>query len=295
MVNHAGIAKPLRIAPKGTDSAYLVSAATPWAGMPFEAHRAQSFEGTGETAGVAGQCGVVVYLDGNVDIFMRHHGHEVCVPAPSGTAFLVSGQDRPDFARLNGTADVGAVLFPNEWFQRLSLDAAPPMFERTQMLGRDVTVSSLVRAMRDEVSRGAVTGRLYADSLSLALLTYIVEREPPRVALVRGHLSETECRRLRRHVRDRLGEDLSLADLAAQVGRRPRHFSTLFRRAFGAPPHRYVLRQRLAESARLLANGDEDIAGIAFRLGFSSQSHFAAAFRSAFGVTPRQYARGKRA
>ena len=82
-------------------------------------------------------------------------------------------------------------------------------------------------------------------------------------------------------------------DLASLVGRRPRHFSTLFRQAFGVPPHRYVLRLRLAEGARLLASGDCDVSGIAFAW-FCSQSHFASAFRRAFGVPPSRYGAEKR-
>ena len=149
--------------------------------------------------------------------------------------------------------------------------------------------------MRDEVARGAPTGRLYADSLSLALLSYVVEREPRCGALVRGSLSKGECLQLENYIRERLGDDLSLAELAAHVGRRPRHFSTLFRQAFGAPPYRYVLRQRLSEGARLLANGDRGLAAIAVRLGFTSQSHFASAFRAVFGVDPLHYAPETRA
>jgi AraC family transcriptional regulator len=107
-------------------------------------------------------------------------------------------------------------------------------------------------------------------------------------------LSELSCRRIRNYVLDRLNEDLTLSELSNLVGLHPRHFSTLFRRAFGKTPHRYVIDQRLAEGARLLANGGQDIADIAFRVGFSSQSHFAAAFRQAFGQTPRKYAAERR-
>jgi AraC family transcriptional regulator len=295
MVHASGKARPLTFGAMGSTSPCLLGAATPWAGLPIEAHQIQSFEGGGETGPVDGECGLLVILDGKVDIVLRRQGQDIRIPALPGATFLLSSHDRPHFVRMTGSADAVAVRLPTEWFQRLSLDGAPSGFGRTKTLARDVTVSSLVRAMRDEVARGAVTGRLYADSLSLALLSYVVEREPRCVALVRGRLSELECHRLRNHVLERLGEDLSLEELAAHVGRRPRHFSTLFRQAFGVPPHRYVLRQRLAEGARLLANGEEDIAAIAFRLGFSSQSHFAAAFRSAHGVTPRRYASEKRA
>jgi AraC family transcriptional regulator len=294
MVYSSGKARPLRFGAEGSAANCLVSATTRWAGLPIEGHRIQSFEGSGESGPVDGECGLLAILDGGIEMVVRRKGHEVRVPAPPGTTFLVTGQDRPNVVRMTGTADAVAVRFPREWFERLALHGVPAGFGQTKTLSRDVTVSSLVRAMRDEVARGAPTGRLYADSLSLALLAYVVEREPRCTAIVRGRLSEGECHRLRSYVNERLGEDLSLAELAAQVGRRPRHFSTLFRQAFGAPPYQYVLRQRLAEGARLLANGNADIAAIAYRLGFTSQSHFATAFRSAFGVAPRRYGIEKR-
>ena len=78
-----------------------------------------------------------------------------------------------------------------------------------------------------------------------------------------GGLSDAQCRLLRSHVRDRLNEDLGLIELASLVGLRPRHFFTLFQRAFGTTPHRYILRQRLDRGARMLAQGERDVESIA--------------------------------
>jgi AraC family transcriptional regulator len=158
----------------------------------------------------------------------------------------------------------------------------------------DPTVLALTCLMRDEVARGAVTGRLYAESLTIALLSRVVEQLPQPVLDVRGSLTEPQQRRLRQYILDNLGEDLSLVDLARLTGRSPRQFSTLFKQAFGTTPHRYLLLARLAEGARQLAQRDASVADIAHRLGFSSQSHFASAFRAVYGETPRSYATGKR-
>jgi AraC family transcriptional regulator len=295
LVQASGKVRPLSFAGRGLSSVRLLGAATRWTGLPIEAHRIQSFEGVGETGPVDGECGLLTILDGKIDVVLRRNGREIRVAAPVGATFLLAGHDRFDLVRMIGSADAVAVAFPVDWFQRLALDGIPSGFHRTKTLSRDVTASSIVRAMREEVARGAPTGRLYADSLSLALLSYVVEREPRCGAIVRGSLSKGECLQLENYIRERLGEDLSLTELAASVGRRPRHFSTLFRQAFGAPPYRYVLRQRLLEGARLLANGDRGLAAIAARLGFTSQSHFASAFRAVFGVDPLHYAPETRA
>jgi len=107
---------------------------------------------------------------------------------------------------------------------------------------------------------------------------------------VRGGLSDEQCRRIRSYIRDRLQQELSLIELSSLVGLRPRQFSTLFRRAFGTTAHRYIVTQRVSEAARMLRSGEDNLAAIALRIGFCSQSHFTAAFRNAFGVTPGRYA-----
>jgi AraC family transcriptional regulator len=306
MVRAAGGARPLSFdsnrsadpASRSRGSLGLVSSATPWAGLPIEEHRICTYESRGEAGPVDGECGLLVITEGHLDIAARRGGRELRSVVESGSALFVSGDERATRVRMTGSADAVAVRLPSEWFQRLSLDGVPRGFGRSRPITGDRTVLSLVLAMRDEVARGAPTGRLYADSLSLALLSYVVQQRVPRrldgLFTARGHLSDIECHRLRSYVLDRLGDDLSLVDLASLVGRRPRHFSTLFRQAFGVPPHRYVLRLRLSEGARLLASGDCDMSGIAFRLGFCSQSHFASAFRRAFGVPPSRYGAEKR-
>jgi AraC-like DNA-binding protein len=295
MSKAAGSERPLSFDSNGKATPWLMGSSTPWAGLPIEAHRIRFFESQAETGALAGECGILVITEGKLDVASRRGGREVRREVRAGCTFLVSGNDPATCVRVSGDAEAVAVHLPPEWLARLCLDAMPPGFARSRRITNDPTVPSLVRAMMDEIARGAPTGRLYAESLSLALLSYVVHQSAPRsVGRARGHLSEAECHRLRTYVLDRLGDDLSVTDLAMHVGRRARHFSTLFRRAFGVPPHRYVLRQRLDQGARLLAGGDLDVAGVAFRLGFCSQSHFAAAFQRAFGVSPGRYSREKR-
>ena len=181
------------------------------------------------------------------------------------------------------------------WLGRLADEGAPRRLAASYRIAEpDETARALATAMCEEVARGAPTGRLFAESLSLALLGYALERVPISQMQVSGALSDGQCRKLRRHIDERLGEELRLAELAALCGLAERQFSILFRRAFGKPVHRYVLEQRLAQGARWLANGSYDIAEIALRTGFSSQSHFTTMFRRTYGMTPRRYARSLR-
>jgi AraC-like DNA-binding protein len=286
-----GKTRPLRLGP---DAPLLVSAGTSWSGLPFEVHRMGTFERTCEVGPVSGEYGILIIDSGRIDIVRREGAREVCVPALPGTVTLLSGENRRQIVRMHGAAEAIAINVPCEWLSRLSLGGLARRFAQPQPSVRDETVRMYASAMRDEVARGAVTGRLYAESLSTTLLSYIAGFAPAANSSLRGRLSDADCAKLRDFVRDHLHGDLSLQQLSTLVGLGPRQFSTVFRRAFGTTPHRYVLRERLNEGARLLAANEADVAEVAMRLGFCNQSHFTLAFRRAFGVTPWRFACGRR-
>jgi AraC family transcriptional regulator len=283
-----GAQRPLCFDAGGSSTLLLASAATPWAGLQFELHRTRPGE-TRDTGAVEGEFAIVVFLEGLVEIAVRKRDREFSYRAVPGSTSFLSGDERAS-TRVTGSAEVAAVRLSQEWFERVELEQAPAGFGRLPPLSADPTMRSLASAMRREIESGARTGRLYGESLSLALLSYVADRIPASRVRVRGAFSEAQRRRLARHIRERLGEDLALTELAAFAGLGPRQFSKLFRNAFGVTPHRYVLNQRLDEGARRLATSAHDVADIALALGFSSQSHFAAAFRKRFARTPRQYA-----
>jgi AraC-like DNA-binding protein len=291
MFQTAGKERPLTM---GAGLPLLNSQTTPWAGLTFEVHRMQTIEGLGESGPLDHQHGLLVWTSGQIEIVRRDGKGEVTKLATAGSAAFMSGENRPRLTRMKGNAEAVALHFSREWFRRVLLDDAPREFGNAAPIAFDATLLALTTAMRDEVSRGAVTGKLFAESLSVALLSYVLERVPPSTMSVRGNLTEEHQRRLRKHMLENLGEDLSLDELSALVGRGPRQFTTLFRRAFGTTPHRYLVTARLAEGARLLEEGHLDLAEIALRVGFCSQSHFADSFRRAYGITPGRYASGRR-
>jgi len=291
LVQASGGPRPLSL---GGGPPLLNSKTTPWAGVRLEVHKAASVEVGGESGPLDDECGLLVVLDGELEFVSREGRRERSDLAKPGRVAFLDGQHRTHLLRMNGQAEVAALQFSKDWFRRLLLEEAPHEFGARAPLEYDSTLLSLSSAMRDEIGRGASTGKLFAESLSIALLSYTLELVPPSGLSVRGSLPEEHRRRLRNYILEHLGENVSLTELASLVGRGPRQFSTLFRHAFGTTPHRYLVEARLAEGARLLAQGGVDVAEIALRVGFCSQSHFSEAFRRAYGTTPRSYAAGRR-
>ena len=87
----------------------------------------------------------------------------------------------------------------------------------------------------------------------------------------------------------RYWEPLGVDDLAHAAGLSRAHFSREFRRAFGEPPHAYLLTRRLERAAALLRNTDHSVADICFSVGLQSLGSFTTSFTRTYGVSPTAY------
>jgi len=90
---------------------------------------------------------------------------------------------------------------------------------------------------------------------------------------------------------------IDLNEAAAQAGVSAFHFLRMFSAVLGVTPHQYLVRSRLRHAARLLADNDRDVTGIAYDVGFNDLSNFVRSFHRAAGVSPlkfRQASRGMR-
>src|SRR5437899_3731565 len=107
-----------------------------------------------------------------------------------------------------------------------------------------------------------------------------------------GTLHSCRLRRVTEYIQQNLDKDLTLAELAAVVYMSPYHFARLFKGSTGVPPHRFVVRQRIARASAFLATQELSIAQISRLVGFRTPSHFTTVFRRVTGITPRGYRTG---
>nr|WP_282571457.1 AraC family transcriptional regulator [Methylonatrum kenyense] len=149
--------------------------------------------------------------------------------------------------------------------------------------------------MADEISAGCPTGRLYSQSLSIALVSFLACRycrnggsvgEPPH-----SGLPHRDTQQILDYIDDNLGSNLTLGVLAGLVDLSPQHFCHAFHEAVGLTPHQYVIRRRIEKAKRLLDENRLRIVDVALNLGFSNQSHFTDLFRRVTGKTPKNYQR----
>jgi AraC-like DNA-binding protein len=98
-----------------------------------------------------------------------------------------------------------------------------------------------------------------------------------------------------RRARERLdadpAADVTLEELARECSLSRFQLLRAFAKAYGLPPHAWLIQRRVSRARRLLRAG-MPLVDVASAAGFSDQSHLTRCFARQFGVTPGRYVRG---
>ena len=87
----------------------------------------------------------------------------------------------------------------------------------------------------------------------------------------------------------RLGEPLSLRDVADELGLTPGHLTTVVRRRTGRTVQEWIIERRMAEARSLLSDTELPVSEIARRVGMSDPGYFSRLFHRTHGASPRRW------
>ncbi|MCK8488952.1 AraC family transcriptional regulator [Paenibacillus sp. MBLB2552] len=90
------------------------------------------------------------------------------------------------------------------------------------------------------------------------------------------------------YIEARLGEELTLAEVAKAMFYSEYHFHRTFLYFVGDTMTSYVRKRRLSQAAELLTHSDLKVLEIALHCGFSSHEAFTRAFRKMYGILPTE-------
>ena len=160
---------------------------------------------------------------------------------------------------------------------------------------QDSAIRRLITLLLEELRGGAPTGKLYADSLALAIgMRYARLAEAGHHRERYSHTSAlppVALRRVIEQMKQSFETDLTLDSLAAESGYSRAHFLRMFRAATHQTPHQYLLNLRLENAVQMMRERSTSLIDVAVACGFSSHAHFTNVFRSKFGMLPSQYRR----
>ena len=235
------------------------------------------------------------HRDGRVDKGYHAPGNVGLIPAGGPAARWI----------LEGEADALQLSLDPAIFEGVAKEIRADDAELLDFVdARDPLIERLMLSLEAELEAGgaALGGRLYAESLANALAVHLLrehsslgerakrrarsaDREPKR------GLPRSALRKALDYIGDNLASDPCLAGMAAAAGLSPNHFSKLFKRSTGLPPHQYVIRKRTEKAKALLAETDLPVSVVAQDCGFSNQAHLTRHFRRLVGTTPARFRR----
>jgi AraC-like DNA-binding protein len=145
------------------------------------------------------------------------------------------------------------------------------------------------RLVFNHVSKERNPDRLYVEEAVLSILGEVTaqayRRSAPRARL-RRRPDVDVIEAARDVIARRFKDNLSLSEIAGDVGSSVFHLARIFKARTGFSLHAYRNQLRLRSALDRLREPGLDLTGLALDLGFSSHSHFTETFRRVFGKTP---------
>ena len=159
---------------------------------------------------------------------------------------------------------------------------------------RDDVILHWARTMMPYFDCGIHLPRLVLDEMIMVLCahlsrTYHDPRQSSEVVI--GGLAAWQQDRAIELLHEHLDGDLSLASLAKECGLSPGRFMHAFKKSFGVPVRRYLLRKRVEAAKSLLLHSNKSLLTVGLEVGFSDQPAFNRRFREIVGTSPGQWRR----
>ena len=113
-------------------------------------------------------------------------------------------------------------------------------------------------------------------------------------AQIQNLVNQGQHSELEEAIHERLADsELSLKNLAFQLGFSPSYLSVLIKKELGLPFQDYLIQERMKKAKLLLLTTDLKIYEIAEQVGFEDMNYFSQRFKQVVGLTPRQFKKGE--
>ena len=212
-------------------------------------------------------------------IYTERYDQREVICRPATLTFRTSGQAHEDTVH-DSDGRVFVLEIPPRWIERLraeSLTLGTPEFyggASTRIFAR----------LNREFHKNDGAASLAIEGLALELLA-----EAARHPTARIRSAPRWLRQAREMILEHFPDNLTLTQIATQVGVHPVYLATTFRQKYGVTIGEFVRKLRIEHACAELTKGELPLAEIALQAGFVDQSHFSKVFKSHIGTSPARY------
>ncbi|MBS0374426.1 MAG: helix-turn-helix transcriptional regulator [Proteobacteria bacterium] len=264
----------------------------PYGWRHLEAHRYDGLRCTDLTLPPTGRHFIAIHLLRPCHVETRwgertHRGHSV----PGNAMLMAAGQEST--WQCSSPIDELHVFLDPLLVREVADEIGLGSFELVDGVALiDPAFADLARQLLAELEGPGLGTRLFADTAARALALHLLRHHSNARAGEAPARLEMTARQLRvatEFIEAHLGEELTLESISAAPAMSPFRFARAFRKATGQSPRQYVIGRRIERAKSLLSAGELELADIANRVGFATQSHFTTVFRQRCGTTPKRY------
>ena len=229
--------------------------------------------------------GITIHCDGRCHTIGPHSDDRVTF-IPAGTSLVMSYR--------RDCSPMIAIGVPNGRLAAMSLGRLrkPQAFA----LRSDPLLAALVWRMMRLVVRGAEQDDRDLEHLTAVLAAGLADSVPAGASPEdeRIVIAPHKLRGVLAYVEANLNRPITVADMAAEAGLSPYHFSRVFKHVAGRSPYDHVRWRRLAHGAAMIIRSDLSLTRIAGGTGFASTAHFSESFHHKSGVAPSLFRKAVR-
>ncbi len=93
----------------------------------------------------------------------------------------------------------------------------------------------------------------------------------------------------KKYIKEHLGENLSVTELAAQYYLSVAYFSKLFKKTVGVGCNYYIFEKRMEKAKQLLSGKKQRVSQVAGEIGYNDVNYFSLSFKKYTGLSPAEY------
>ena len=271
----------------------ILSSTNHWNGIVLEQHYLPAFE-CPELC--LQQHSINIWLGNSCQIDWRLAGGRLHSTQMMRGLVNVTPKGIPTQARWHQEIKFLLVSFDSSLFKRIADETIVRSYRTIEIIPQrgvcDRQILHLGMALKIELEAGCPSGKLYGESVAIALAAHLLKTYSGTRQLIAEfevNLSKRQLREIIDYIYDNIALELTLVELASLVNMNSYTFCRWFKRLMGLSPHQYVIQCRIERAKFLLTFTQLPIIEIALQVGCSSQSNFTTLFRKHIGITPKAY------
>lgn len=213
--------------------------------------------------------------------YTEYHDKQETECAPFTLTFRPPGEVHQDRFH-NQEVRVFTIELPLRWLERLQQDS---VYLRRSSSFKEGSITRLSERVVREFRLMDTAAGLIIEGLTLEIMAEAARHSAHNIEKSIPYW----LKQARDLVHTRFAENLTLTQIASEVGVHPIHLASVFRKKYQCTVGDYIRQRRIEYACREIARGATPLAIIALESGFANQSHFSSAFKRLTGYTPTAY------